>query len=67
MPVNKKTKQMQPPKNQAFSGGISIEMNVGRMKNGLHRRKYGRFQNGEELAMFFEENSNDYKERELVK
>lgn len=66
MPVNKTTKRMEPPKNQSFSSGISIEINVGRPnKNGIHRRKFARFSCPEELSIWYMENSRNKDARDL--
>jgi hypothetical protein len=57
---------MQPPKNQSFTGGISIEINVGKAdKNGIHRRKFARFDNAEELSMWYMQNSHNKDARNL--
>lgn len=59
MPVDK-NKRMQPPKNQSFKGGFSLEINVGKPDgNGIHRRKYARFSDPEELAIWYGENSHN--------
>lgn len=67
MPVDK-NKRMQPPKDQSFSCGISLEINVGKPnKDGIHRRKQARFKSAEELAIWYEENSNNKDARFLNK
>ena len=66
MPVNKKTRRMEPPKNQSFQSGFSIEINVGKAnKDGIHKRKFARFDNAEELSMWYMENSRNKDARNL--
>jgi len=65
MPVDKH-KRMQPPKNQNFKGGISIQMNVGRKdKNGISKQRFARFSDAEELSIFYKENSRNKDARNL--
>ncbi len=59
---------MEPPKNQEFQGGISLEINVGKPnRSGIHRRQYARFSDPYELAIWYEENSNNKDARHINK
>jgi len=58
---------MEPPKDQSFSCGISLDINVGKPVKGIHRRAYARFSNAEEAAIWYEENSLNKDARNLNK
>ncbi len=50
MPIDKKTGKMEPPKNQKFDRGFSLEIDT---HNG---RKSARFAHADELAMWYDQN-----------